>query len=1602
MMRSRTRSGVTIIELTIVMGILAVLVSLSAAFVATNTRQVTLNEDRSFAVQKATMMLSELRGVAEQPGTQAADTLDSYDDGADTSNILCVDTSVVDPAHVLSQNASVGGGRWRYARRVTVRKFPSLNTRDVRIVTVRVFLTSAAQQDDTVLADVTSVINTVATAYPPSQVYDTYLLAMENVPGWWVYMSYIKPFIENSLDDMEARQPGLVFRRHWITKLGFGRDPLYQPYFNKAADSNAVINSVYFYPGTMPAGSAVDQYYVPDNVKARINVDGATKNGYNAATNPWPYALADQFNHCARQPVEQALFNQRLAAGQEAADTLTWHLLLDDMIKNPNNYRNAIFINLHGELVPFPPVRNYSDAAKEPTGFPNARVVTHPQKLCFSQTDPLVLRVYAYNESAGAWTTTAAGIAAGALTITVASTTGFPTNGQISIESNLVSYTGTSATTFTGCTGAVAHVPVALNVYQVPASSLLGTPVNVFLPGVNLTTAGDVTVAEIPGGADKEPSDNVMDGYATCTAPSTAGAGSTANRMYAQVSYVAAPPGTKILLYNTPLTCPNTLAAPGTVTTAAIVAGAATISVSSTSAFPTSGQVSLEGNCICYTGTTATSFTGCTGAVAHLTARTVTLTSIVGYTTTTAAILAGAATITVASTAAFPPSGRVSIEGNLISYTGITATTFAGCTGAIAHATARTAFLEAVSATTTTAANAAAATTISVASTSGFPSSGAISVEGNVITYTGMTGTSFTGCLNAVAHASGVGVNRPVVASTNTSAAVLVGAASISVLSTALFPPSGQLSLESNTSLPTSTTVAIVAGAATITVSSTASYPTSGQISIEGNLITYTGKTLTTFTGCTGAVAHATARAAYLANIITYTGITATTFTGCTGSGAHATGVTVYLANTGLNPAWRLYGDDYVPCSTDAATTVTSAAVAAGAATVTVSTTTGFPTSGQISLEGNLITYTGTTLTTFTGCVGAIAHVSGATVDFCTNLVTAADKPNNTARWVITISKAALDRAENLGAGTERLVPIETRLGTGLTAGTAWPVANQPSNLSTTYAWRSNNTLYAANQTFVPFSERYQFQGDPRDCPYSDVKAGHGYNWYFDNMRDANINTRLGPDSWPGFDTAKIRNTNGSDFDGWHGSGTNGTLADSNEIDVPRHFQWMRNGLCTSNSIYTTLTGFSYYYMGNGNEIGYDSANGFLNSIPTNPKPFTGVTGLSRNEMSITDAQTGGVKLIRESVSNYWWSKPWVGELYPDTMAATWATTGNLPTGNTANTFVRIRRMDIVTSGAGTLARAGSLPRGTTFSDHRTLRRLNAKGCTSFFNIGTATATFRHEYRDGTTGNLSTGGNELDATYNFPVPSNTKISRPFRLDYNTTTDEFSQAEYLASRASASNLLVYYAHQDITPPWNGSALIREQLLASDGTSPSCFIAVNGIDRTVETGSAFIATWSGLTLIHTFLSSGLPATQSRVTELPQIVIKQPNDSTELKNPATVTIQWSSSWFRWDGLPYTPQYPVGFTENDAVLRYALLYSLDNGQTWRHIVDNSPATPGTPNQTLLVADWVAGGDETYIWDVVGAVYLDEASYLIRVEAYRSTIPTHYSFHQQKIFISR
>jgi len=214
--------------------------------------------------------------------------------------------------------------------------------------------------------------------------------------------------------------------------------------------------------------------------------------------------------------------------------------------------------------------------------------------------------------------------------------------------------------------------------------------------------------------------------------------------------------------------------------------------------------------------------------------------------------------------------------------------------------------------------------TINVTSTASFPSSGIINVASSAgtqtIIYTGTSGgNQFTGCTGGTGNiTAGSGV------------ATLPFTATGSVTSTAITSASNGLSLPQST----------------INVVSTAGFPSSGIIFVTSS----NGVQAVVYTGTSGG----------------------TQFTGCSGgSGTLFTNALVSstLANT---------PDDFIPTDTTTVPSTTIAVASNGQSlpqsTINVGSTAGFSTFGSIYVTTSggpqLVTYTGTTSTSFTGCSG--------------------------------------------------------------------------------------------------------------------------------------------------------------------------------------------------------------------------------------------------------------------------------------------------------------------------------------------------------------------------------------------------------------------------------------------------------------------------------------------------------------------------------------------------------------------------------------------------------------------------------------------------------
>ena len=605
--------------------------------------------------------------------------------------------------------------------------------------------------------------------------------------------------------------------------------------------------------------------------------------------------------------------------------------------------------------------------------------------------------------------------------------------------------------------------------------------------------------------------------------------------------------------------------------------------------------------------------------------------------------------------------------------------------------------------------------------------------------------------------------------------------------------------------------------------------------------------------------------------------------------------------------------------------------------------------------------------------------------------------PKNSARWRFQVPAVAFTTPLFRNATTDLpqtlsddvVVEVRTRLWTGsnpATSGTMWPSSarNAPENLSKTYTW------WADSNNDVPITERAQFQGDPRHSPYRDLLRDHqtgdpgfpttsyrptmpdGYNWYFDNL---NRSGEVATTDAPGLSTTRLA-------DRWRGRVN---------FDAPRLFELLRKGLVTSDCVYTTLTGWSYYYLGIGNDIGYDSANGYPNSIPVNLTPHGGTgSGFHNN---ITSSRT----YVRAAgaATDYWWSMPWLGELCPDSAyASQWAATdadgnlaGNLVAGTAAGRFYQQAINTVHT---------GSTRQGWGIEMLSAHQNTNQEGCTSFFNIGTAASTFHHQ--SGTAnGTLTTIGSELAENYNFRMPSTAPISRPFGVATNgtgTTGSEWTLSPYSTERFTGSLYRTYFTHP---AGQTGSGLIK---VVNPGGTDAAYVVVNGFDNTVETGSTFIAKFAVLSLVHSFFEAGSTTNTLRIKQPPRVEILSPTDISELVDPTDVEVVLRANWTRWDSVTYTETGT--YAEDETELQYVLMYSTDRGASWRYVQDNSAAAAGVrPTDPTYLVDDLGTGDEVYTWDLPSLDF-PQGSYFLRVECYRRDASLHYSYHQTKLFVQR
>lgn len=399
--------GFSVVEVIAATVIFSTVIAGAGQFQSAMMQKTVRNNDKSFAGEKALQMYDEMRAFVQSNQESFLTSLDNYSDGNGYNwNLTTTSGSIDDPADPLSGNKR-NNGKWAYIRQIQVDPVP--NDDYARQVNVKVWKANPQNHTKPMgapLAAISGVLKTNVDQYPPTQVYDVFMFASENSPAWWVEVAALRPTFERLLDDLEYRNPGLRYRRHYVSRLGFGRDPFYLPYMN--SESNAASQDIpwtYFYPGKIQrtnSGLPVRESYVEAYTHGRRRNDDAQEfthvnralNGDNAEYRH--YAMADQFNHIKRYPENSAMLRRLRSIDPDTeVDLVTY---LEELNSQPDEYRNSLIINLHGELIPLPPIRNYSDAAKSPEDQPNLRVVTHPEQIRYDNNASAKLRVYAYQK----------------------------------------------------------------------------------------------------------------------------------------------------------------------------------------------------------------------------------------------------------------------------------------------------------------------------------------------------------------------------------------------------------------------------------------------------------------------------------------------------------------------------------------------------------------------------------------------------------------------------------------------------------------------------------------------------------------------------------------------------------------------------------------------------------------------------------------------------------------------------------------------------------------------------------------------------------------------------------------------------------------------------------------------------------------------------------------------------------------------------------------------------------------------------------------------------------------------------------------------------
>jgi hypothetical protein len=199
--------------------------------------------------------------------------------------------------------------------------------------------------------------------------------------------------------------------------------------------------------------------------------------------------------------------------------------------------------------------------------------------------------------------------------------------------------------------------------------------------------------------------------------------------------------------------------------------------------------------------------------------------------------------------------------------------------------------------------------------------------------------------------------------------------------------------------------------------------------------------------------------------------------------------------------------------------------------------------------------------------------------------------------------------------------------------------------------------------------------------------------------------------------------------------------------------------------------------------------------------------------------------------------------------------------------------------------------------------------------------------------------------------------------------------------------------------SNSGYTTSSLIQMRNTGQYAYFQINGMSPQTDFGSAQIGKLSLTNVLRGFMTLGLATpSAAAIPQIPLVSISSPAITDEFNNPTTINVVWSSTWTRWDGLPYTSVYATT-TYTPPALTYNLKYSPNGGSTWYYI--NAAGNATTTTGKLGVPNAGYNVTSPLTWNVPAATF-PQANYLIVIEAYRSNRSLHYAYHQRRVFIKR